>query len=199
MPSLEKHFSVRLHLHSQHWTHFACQDLSSTFKRNLSRIGRSQPAQRTIFMSSVVRSRGRAPRPLHEPRVSTLADLIPGGSYERPSSPTESNSKGRILEKVGSMRVLVFAFRCYQTPKIFCNICNDRLGFCWEFLRPSQLRLISCNVVFHSSSDVGWIWEKMKQENLTMEIEDDWGLRHLWLLFGVLITCWFDNGNRRKD
>lgn len=109
LPSLEKHFSVRLHLHSQHWTHFACQDLSSTFKRNLSRIGRSQPAQRTIFMSSVVRSRGRAPRPLHDPRVSTLADLIPGGSYERPSSPTESNSKGRILEKVGSMRVLVFA------------------------------------------------------------------------------------------
>lgn len=142
-------------MHSQHWTHFACQDLSSTFKRNLSRIGRSQPAQRTIFMSSVVRSRGRAPRPLHEPRVSTLADLIPGGSYERPSSPTESNSKGRILEKVGSMRVLVFASRCCQMPEIFCDICSNRMRFCRELLRPSQLRLISCRVNFHSSSNVG--------------------------------------------
>lgn len=129
MPSLEKHFSVRLHLHSQHWTHFACQDLSSTFKRNLSRIGRSQPAQRTIFMSSVVRSRGRAPRPLHEPRVSTLADLIPGGSYERPSSPTESNSKGRILEKVGSMRVLVFASDVVRRQKSSVTYAITDLGF----------------------------------------------------------------------
>lgn len=133
MPSLEKHFSVRLHLHSQHWTHFACQDLSSTFKRNLSRIGRSQPAQRTIFMSSVVRSRGRAPRPLHEPRVSTLADLIPGGSYERPSSPTESNSKGRILEKVGSMRVLVFASGVVRRQKSSVTYATTDCGFAVNF------------------------------------------------------------------
>lgn len=142
MPSLEKHFSVRLHLHSQHWTHFACQDLSSTFKRNLSRIGRSQPAQRTIFMSSVVRSRGRAPRPLHEPRVSTLADLIPGGSYERPSSPTESNSKGRILEKVGSMRVLVFASDVVRRRKSSVTYAITDLGFvenCYVQVSSGQL------------------------------------------------------------
>lgn len=48
-PSREKHFSVKFCLHSQHWTHFACQALSRTFKRNLSKIGRSHPAHCTTM------------------------------------------------------------------------------------------------------------------------------------------------------
>lgn len=47
-PSREKHFSVRLHLHSQHCTHLMCHALSRTLRRNLSNIGLSQPAQWTI-------------------------------------------------------------------------------------------------------------------------------------------------------
>ena len=47
-PSREKHFSVKLHLQSQHWTHLTCQALSRTFRRNLSSIGLSHPAQWTI-------------------------------------------------------------------------------------------------------------------------------------------------------
>lgn len=49
LPSLEKHLSVRLQLHSQHCTHLACHALSSTLSRNRSRMGRSQPAQWTIM------------------------------------------------------------------------------------------------------------------------------------------------------
>lgn len=49
-PSLEKHFSVSLALHSQHWTHLTCQGLSSTLSKKRSKMGRSQPAQTwTIF------------------------------------------------------------------------------------------------------------------------------------------------------
>lgn len=51
-PSLEKHLSVKLHLQSQHCTHLACQALSKTLSRNLSRIGLSHPAQWTIFCDS---------------------------------------------------------------------------------------------------------------------------------------------------
>lgn len=48
LPSREKHFSVKLHLHSQHCTHLTCQALSSTLSRKRSRIGLSQPAQWTM-------------------------------------------------------------------------------------------------------------------------------------------------------
>lgn len=51
-PSLEKHLSVKLHLQSQHCTHLACQALSKTLSKNLSRIGLSHPAQWTIFCDS---------------------------------------------------------------------------------------------------------------------------------------------------
>lgn len=40
---------MRLQLQSQHWTHLACQALSSTLRRNRSRMGRSHPAQWTIM------------------------------------------------------------------------------------------------------------------------------------------------------
>lgn len=50
-PSLEKHFSARVFWQSQHFTHFACQALSSTFRRNRSRMGESQPAHNTILMA----------------------------------------------------------------------------------------------------------------------------------------------------
>ncbi len=41
-----------MHLQSQHCTHLACQALSKTLSRNLSRIGLSHPAQWTIFCDS---------------------------------------------------------------------------------------------------------------------------------------------------
>lgn len=44
LPSREKHFSVNVHLQSQHWTHLMCHGLSSTLSRNLSTIGFSQLA-----------------------------------------------------------------------------------------------------------------------------------------------------------
>ncbi len=47
-PSREKHFSVKVHLHSQHWTHLVCHGLSKTLSKNLSRIGFSQLAQWSI-------------------------------------------------------------------------------------------------------------------------------------------------------
>jgi len=50
LPSREKHFSVKLHLHSQHCTHLTCQALSSTLSRKRSRIGLSQPAQWTMAL-----------------------------------------------------------------------------------------------------------------------------------------------------
>lgn len=40
---------MRLQLHSQHWTHLACQALSSTLRRNRSKMGRSHPAHWTII------------------------------------------------------------------------------------------------------------------------------------------------------
>ena len=49
-PSREKHFSVKLHLHSQHWTHLTCHALSKTLRRNRSRIGLSHPAQCTMTL-----------------------------------------------------------------------------------------------------------------------------------------------------
>lgn len=51
LPSREKHFSVKLHLHSQHCTHLTCQALSSTLSRKRSRIGLSQPAQWTMALA----------------------------------------------------------------------------------------------------------------------------------------------------
>lgn len=51
LPSREKHFSVKLHLHSQHCTHLTCQALSSTLSRKRSRIGLSQPAQWTMALT----------------------------------------------------------------------------------------------------------------------------------------------------
>lgn len=39
-----KHFSVKGVRHSQHLTHEACQPLSSTFNKNLSKMGLLQPA-----------------------------------------------------------------------------------------------------------------------------------------------------------
>lgn len=50
LPSLEKHFSTKVFWQSQHLTHFACHALSSTFRRNRSRMGESQPAHITILM-----------------------------------------------------------------------------------------------------------------------------------------------------
>lgn len=41
-PSREKHFSDKVHLQSQHWTHLTCHGLSKTLSRNLSRMGFSQ-------------------------------------------------------------------------------------------------------------------------------------------------------------
>lgn len=51
LPSREKHFSVKVHLHSQHWTHLMCHGLSKTLSKNLSRIGFSQLAQWSIVRS----------------------------------------------------------------------------------------------------------------------------------------------------
>lgn len=51
LPSREKHFSVKLHLHSQHCTHLTCQALSNTLSRKRSRIGLSQPAQWTMALA----------------------------------------------------------------------------------------------------------------------------------------------------
>lgn len=53
LPSREKHFSVKLHLHSQHCTHLTCQALSSTLSRKRSRIGLSQPAQWTMALAGL--------------------------------------------------------------------------------------------------------------------------------------------------
>lgn len=50
-PSREKHFSVKVHLQSQHWTHLMCHGLSKTLSKNLSRIGFSQLAQWSIVRS----------------------------------------------------------------------------------------------------------------------------------------------------
>lgn len=58
LPSLEKHFSVKLHLQSQHCTHLACHARSSTFRRNLSRMGRSHPAHWSMFTTE-------SPKPRH--------------------------------------------------------------------------------------------------------------------------------------
>lgn len=53
LPSREKHFSVKLHLHSQHWTHLTCQALSSTLRRKRSRIGLWQPAHWTMALAGL--------------------------------------------------------------------------------------------------------------------------------------------------
>lgn len=58
-PSREKHFSVKVHLQSQHWTHLMCHGLSKTFNRNLSRIGFSQLAQWSIVSGDIPQPRVR--------------------------------------------------------------------------------------------------------------------------------------------
>lgn len=52
-PSREKHFSVKVHLQSQHWTHLMCHGLSKTLSKNLSRIGFSQLAQWSIVSGDI--------------------------------------------------------------------------------------------------------------------------------------------------
>lgn len=49
-PSRLKHLSVRLQWQSKQRTHSACQVRSSTFSRNLSRMGLSQPAHAMIIV-----------------------------------------------------------------------------------------------------------------------------------------------------
>lgn len=58
-PSREKHFSVKVHLQSLHWTHLMCHGLSKTFSRNLSRIGFSQLAQWSIVSGDIPQPRVR--------------------------------------------------------------------------------------------------------------------------------------------
>lgn len=52
-PSRLKHLSVRAPQQSAQRTHSACQVLSSTVRRNLSRMGLSQPAQQIIIVVAV--------------------------------------------------------------------------------------------------------------------------------------------------
>ena len=48
LPSREKHFSARCEPQSVHVTQAVCHGLSKTFNKNLSVIGRSQPAQACV-------------------------------------------------------------------------------------------------------------------------------------------------------
>ncbi|TNN68833.1 hypothetical protein EYF80_020868 [Liparis tanakae] len=96
-PSLEKHFSVRLQLHSQHWTHLACHARSSTLRRNRSRMGRSQPAQWTI-MSPACRA--------HSADLPTRTALLglgrPGSTRNNVLAPGEVCCQAKSLRKLQS-------------------------------------------------------------------------------------------------
>lgn len=74
LPSREKHFSVRLHLHSQHCTHFTCQARSSTLSRKRSRIGLSQPAQWTMAWA------GLGTSPISRALTDNPPPLVPTGA-----------------------------------------------------------------------------------------------------------------------
>lgn len=52
-PSREKHFSDKVHLHSQQWTHLTCHGLSKTLRRNLSRMGFSQLAHWSMVSRNI--------------------------------------------------------------------------------------------------------------------------------------------------
>lgn len=95
LPSREKHFSVKLHLHSQHCTHLTCQALSSTLSRKRSRIGLSQPAQWTMALGWAA-----TPQLKHESELkSTVVAYRPSMDRESASSFTEKQTRPLLQVK----------------------------------------------------------------------------------------------------
>lgn len=110
LPSREKHFSVKLHLHSQHCTHLTCQALSSTLSRKRSRIGLSQPAQWTMALAglqtpadearthSLSHTRTHTHKPNQQPRPSI--DRLSAFSLSKSPGAPGSMCAGKSVDQV---------------------------------------------------------------------------------------------------
>lgn len=97
LPSREKHFSVKLHLHSQHCTHLTCQALSSTLSRKRSRIGLSQPAQWTMALAGLQPHKLRTHTNKINSTVRALTDYLLSPSLIRLELPGECARRSQSI------------------------------------------------------------------------------------------------------